>query len=194
MSYLPKTKWGDCSRCPSKNVACVKVAKDLVCIPCHRKAKGKEQVDKANEREKLRRGGNPKTASERLGRSLRLLAVTEPEVKAPKDYGNLRQWFMDRRKDMTGVCIECGKTTCKNDDKYYKWSIAHIVPKSLIKSVATNEWNWVELCQQHHQEYDNTFDRAAAMMCFGEVKQKFQLFKHLIPPEELRKVNPHLLI
>lgn len=133
-------------------------------------------------------------AALKAGRSLRLLAVTEPEVKAPKDYGNLRQWFMDRRKDMTGVCIECGKTTCKNDDKYYKWSIAHIVPKSLIKSVATNEWNWVELCQQHHQEYDNTFDRAAAMMCFGEVKQKFQLFKHLIPPEELRKVNPHLLI
>ena len=94
---------------------------------------------------------------------------------------------------MTGVCTECGKTTSKHNDKYYKWSICHIVPKSLIKSVATNEFNWIELCQQHHQEYDNTFDRAAAMMCFGEVKQKFQLFKHLIPPEELRKVNPHLL-
>ena len=134
-----------------------------------------------------------KNAAIKDGRALRVLAVTEPEVKAGKDYAELDRWFKDRRKEMVGVCTECGKTTSKHNDKYYKWSICHIVPKSLIKSVATNEFNWIELCQQHHQEYDNTFDRAAAMMCFGEVKQKFQLFKHLIPPEELRKVNPHLL-
>lgn len=193
MSFLPKTKWGDCSRCTSKNVACVKVAKDLVCVPCHRKAKGKEQVDKAQQREKLRRGGNTKTASERLGRSLRLLAVTEPDVRAGKDYGNLRQWFMDRRREMDNVCCECGGRTNRDSDKYYKWSICHIAPKALVPSVATDINNWVELCWLHHQEFDSTFDRAAAMQCFGEVKQKFQLFKHLIPPEELRKVNPHLL-
>lgn len=110
-----------------------------------------------------------------------------------KDYGKLDKWFKERRKEMVGCCIECGKTTSKNNDKYYKWSVCHIVPKSLIKSVATNEYNWIELCQQHHQEFDNTFDKAAAMMCFGEAKMKFQIFKNLIPPEELRKVNPHLL-
>ncbi len=102
-------------------------------------------------------------------------------------------WFEERRLEMTGACVECGKTTSPRNDKYYRWSVCHIVPKSLIKSVATHSCNWIELCQMHHQEFDAGFDRAAKMMCFGEVKMKFQLFKHLIPNEELRKVNPHLL-
>lgn len=102
-------------------------------------------------------------------------------------------WYLDRRKEMCGVCCECGKTTSRGSDKYFTWSICHIVPKSLVPSVATHEHNWIELCQQHHQEFDSTFDKAEKMMCFGEVKQKFQLFKHLIPNEQLRKINPHLL-
>ena len=102
------------------------------------------------------------------------------------------QWYLDRRIEMTNVCIECGASTRKAYDDF-SWRVCHIVPKSLVPSVAMNENNWVELCWLHHQEFDNTFDRAAAMMCFPEVKQKFQLFKHLIPANELRKVNPHLL-
>ncbi len=125
---------------------------------------------------------------------LRKVEVESDDNKAlAKDYDALDKWFKERRKEMVGCCIECGKTTSKNNDKYYKWSVCHIVPKSLVKSVATNDLNWIELCQQHHQEFDNTFDKAAAMMCFGEAKLKFQLFKHLIPPQELRKINPHLL-
>lgn len=103
-----------------------------------------------------------------------------------------RQWFLDRRVEMTNVCIECGSSTRKAHDDFF-WRICHIVPKSLVPSVALNENNWVELCWLHHQEFDNTFDKAAAMQCFPEIKQKFQLFKHLIPPHEMRKVNPHLL-
>lgn len=105
----------------------------------------------------------------------------------------LDNWFKERRNEMQSFCTECGRRININDDKFYRWSICHIVPKSLVPSVATHENNWIELCQLHHQEFDNTFDKAAKMMCFGEVKQKFQLFKHLIPAEELRKVNPHLL-
>lgn len=105
----------------------------------------------------------------------------------------LDKWYDYRRKEMVGCCIECGRGTNKNNDKYFTWSICHIVPKSLVPAVAKHEYNWVELCQLHHQEFDNTFDRAAAMVCFSEVYQKFQLFKHLIPAEQLRKVNPHLL-
>lgn len=193
MNVIARTKWGDCTECPSKNVACIKRGKNLICIPCVRRIDGKQQIEKANEREKLRRGGNTKSIAKRTGTSLRKLAVEEPGVRAGKDYEALDAWFKERRKEMVGVCTECGKTTSKNNDKYYKWSICHIVPKSLIPSVATNEYNWIELCQQHHQEFDNTFDRAAAMMCFGEVKMKFQIFQKLIPPQELRKVNPHLL-
>lgn len=103
------------------------------------------------------------------------------------------EWFAERRKEMANCCTECGRCTQKANDKFFHWQICHIVPKSLVPSVATNEYNWVELCWLHHQEFDSTFEKASKMMCFGEVKQKFQLFKHLIPPEELRKVNPNLL-
>lgn len=116
-----------------------------------------------------------------------LSAENKAEI-SPQD-----RWYFDRRLEMTNVCINCGSGTNKINPKYYRWSIAHVVPKSLCPSVAMNEHNWVELCQQCHAEYDNTFDRAAAMDCFGEIKQKFQLFKHLIPNHEMRKVNPHLL-
>mgnify|MGYP003433596516 FL=1 len=111
----------------------------------------------------------------------------QPEIK-PQE-----QWYLDRRKEMTGVCIECGLGTNIKDDKYYRWSVCHIVPKGLVPSVATHEYNWIELCQHHHQEFDNTFDRAAKMKCFTEAKMKFRLFQKLIPAFELRKINPHLL-
>jgi len=102
-------------------------------------------------------------------------------------------WFVERRAEMKNCCIECGKGTQRGNDKFFYWSIAHIVPKSLVPSVATNEHNWVELCWLHHQEFDSTFEKASKMMCFGEVKEKFKLFKEIIPAHELRKVNPHLL-
>lgn len=125
---------------------------------------------------------------------LRVVEVESDDNRSlAKKYDRLDKWFKERRKEMQNVCCECGKPTNVGSDKYYKWSVCHIAPKALIPSVATDVNNWVELCWLHHQEFDSTFDKAAAMMCFGEVKQKFQLFKNLIPPEQLRKINPHLL-
>lgn len=104
-------------------------------------------------------------------------------------------WFLQRRKEMTGICNElgCRNTTNKNNDEFFRWSICHVVPKSIVSSVAYHPENFLELCQSHHEEFDNTFERAFKMKCFGEAKRKFEIFKSLIPPEELRKVNPHLL-
>jgi 5-methylcytosine-specific restriction endonuclease McrA len=117
----------------------------------------------------------------------------EADAKNKPEITPQGQWYLDRRIEMTNCCIECGAGTRKAHNDYFTWSICHITPKSLVPSVAMDINNWVELCWLHHQEFDNTFDKAAAMQCFPEVKQKFQLFKHLIPPQELRKVNPHLL-
>lgn len=122
-SSLPKTKWGDCSECPSKNVACVKVAKYLVCIPCHRKAKGKEQIEKAQQREKLRRGGKTKAVAERTGRALRVLAVTDDGNREMAEKHKTKsellreadrlfsQFIRNRDADKNGniQCVGCGK-------------------------------------------------------------------------------------
>lgn len=104
----------------------------------------------------------------------------------------LDTFYTEKRRKMTGKCIECGAKTNVEDDKYYRWSICHIVPKSLVPSVATNLENWIELCQNCHEEFDNTFEKAANMKCFEEAKRKFELFKHLIPADELRKVSHYL--
>jgi 5-methylcytosine-specific restriction endonuclease McrA len=120
-------------------------------------------------------------------------ASTKLRMSKYKEDTELDMWFRRRRMQMVGYCSECGRSTNKDSEKYFKWSICHIVPKSICPSVAKNYFNWIELCQTCHQEFDNTFERASKMKCFHEAKTKFQLFKELLPPEELRKVNPHLL-
>lgn len=104
-------------------------------------------------------------------------------------------WFLFQRQKMTGVCQEggCKESTNKNNDVYFRWSICHIVPKSLVPSVSTHPHNCIELCWQHHSEFDATFDKASKMQCFAETKRRFELFKHLIPADEMRKINPHLM-
>jgi len=55
MSLLPKHKIGNCSQCGDKNVACVKVGKDLFCLyNCHKNNKIKQQIDRASERNRIR--------------------------------------------------------------------------------------------------------------------------------------------
>lgn len=54
MGIIATTKWGDCTTCSNRDVACVKVGKDLVCTFCHNANKAKRQVAKANERNKVR--------------------------------------------------------------------------------------------------------------------------------------------
>lgn len=116
--------------------------------------------------------------------------------KEDSEYSLQELWYISRRHLMTGYCTEegCHSSTNKNNDTYYRWSVCHIVPKKLIPSVATHPDNWIELCWQHHSEFDSTFDKAAKMKCFPEAKRKFELFRHLIPKEEMRKINHWLTL
>lgn len=102
-------------------------------------------------------------------------------------------WYLIKRYEMKGACIECGAWTFKDDPIFYKWSVCHVVPKGLVPSVAYFPSNWIELCKLHHQEYDATFERASKMKCFKTAKEKFQEFKEIIPADEARKINPYLL-
>lgn len=133
----------------------------------------------------------------RKKKNARLSSVLKIRTKeAAKNGHSLKTlWYLARRYEMTGVCMEkgCRNTTNKESDKYFTWSICHIVPKGLVDSVRFHSQNWIELCQIHHHEFDKDFDSAAKMACFEIAKRMFQRFKDLIPNEELRKVNPKLL-
>lgn len=70
------------------------------------------------------------------------------------------RFFEKMRKEMTGKCVFCGGKTEKNNDKYYKFSIAHLFPKkpSMFPSIATHPLNWLELCyfgNSCHSNFDN---------------------------------------
>lgn len=58
MSYLPQSKFGDCTQCPSKDTECVKRGKELWCLNCNNRRKAEEQVAKANRRNAARNAGN----------------------------------------------------------------------------------------------------------------------------------------
>lgn len=140
-------------------------------------------------------GTRQKVAKRNKNRNKSIMMKARKYEREVNGEGDQAIWYVLKKHEMTGVCIEgdCKNMTNKYNNEYFKWSIAHVVPKKLIPSVATHPENWLELCWQHHSEYDSNFEKASKMQCFAEAKRKFQLFKDLIPPEQLRKVNPHLL-
>jgi hypothetical protein len=53
-TIIPNTKYGDCDFCPAKNTSVVKRGKEYLCLNCKRTADNKKQIQKANERSKVR--------------------------------------------------------------------------------------------------------------------------------------------
>lgn len=99
------------------------------------------------------------------------------KAKENGSYGEMDRWFIERRKEMTGYCCECGKKSFKEDDKYYKWSLAHIIKKSIFNSVSTHPNNFLELCWLHHQEFDSSYENAQKMNCWSLAKERFEIMK-----------------
>jgi hypothetical protein len=92
---------------------------------------------------------------------------------------------------MTGVCVNCGGRTCKDNDHEYKRSIAHILPKAYVPSVATNKNNWLELCfygKSCHTNLDNHMIDLIEMSCWDEIVTKFVAMYPDIAPNERRRI------
>lgn len=108
----------------------------------------------------------------------------------------LNRWFLERRKEMTGICAHCGDPSCRNSDEYYKFSIAHILPKRIFKSVATHPLNWIELCfwgNSCHTNMDNSTLDLIDLNCFAIVIERFVAIYPDIDPQE-RKYIPDILL
>jgi hypothetical protein len=72
--------------------------------------------------------------------------------------GEMDLFFKSLRKGMKNKCIFCGSATMKNDDEKFHFSLAHLLPKAIFKSVATNPDNIIELCfwnNSCHTQFDN---------------------------------------
>ena len=109
---------------------------------------------------------------------------------------DLKRWFEDRRKELTGRCAHCGGRSCKDSDQYWKFSIAHILPKNIFKSVATHPLNYIELCffnNSCHTNFDNKTLDIMDLNCFDTVIQRFVAIYPAIDVKERRYIPDVLL-
>lgn len=110
---------------------------------------------------------------------------------------SMDNFFKQMRPRMTGFCHHCNKPSCKNDDKMFHFSIAHLLPKAYCPSVATNENNWVELCfwgeNSCHSRLDANMLDLVDLNCWDEVVVKFQKMYPQIAANERRRIPEALL-
>lgn len=114
---------------------------------------------------------------------------------AKRDNGELQRWFEERHKEMTGKCSHCNGMTTKGT-KFYKASIAHLLPKRIFKSVATNPLNWIELCfwgNNCHGNMDNNMLDLIEMNCFDTIVERFLKIYPFIAKKERRHIPLVLL-
>lgn len=105
-----------------------------------------------------------------------------------------QEWFRARVMEMTGFCAECKAPTSKYNFKYAICSVAHILPKSIFKSVEFHPLNWMELgaqCGCHSRS--EVWSNATEMKVWGEMVARFRLFVDDIAEDE-RKYVPALLM
>lgn len=122
--------------------------------------------------------------------------ATKKMTKTVSGTAELTRWFQDRRKEMGGKCLHCADPSCKNNDEYFKFSIAHILPKRIFKSVATHKDNWLELCfwgNSCHTNLDNNMLDLIDLNCFDTVIQRFVAMYPAIDPKERRYIPDVLL-
>lgn len=83
------------------------------------------------------------------------------ENKQSKEAGSdstMDLFFAANRKLMTGRCLFCNGNTMNSDDDKFHFSLAHLMPKAIFKSVATHPDILIELCfygESCHTNFDN---------------------------------------
>lgn len=108
----------------------------------------------------------------------------------------LNRWHEDRRKEATGVCVNCGGKSCRDSDDYFKFSNAHILPKAYFPSVKLHPLNNLELCyfgNGCHPQMDNKMLDLTEMNCWDEIVTKFVVIYPSIAANEKRRIPQCLL-
>jgi len=147
--------------------------------------------------DRLKKKQERKNAAKADLSKVRKIEVESDDNKAlAKKYGELDRWFKECRKELTGKCHHCGGPSCKHDDKYFKFSICHILPKAYFPSVATHPMNFIELCfwnKNCHGNMDNKMLDLIEMACWDEIVTKFVAMYPAIAEKEKRRIPDVLL-
>jgi len=114
------------------------------------------------------------------------------KIEAQKASGDsqMDQFFKSLRNGMTGRCLFCNGDTMKRDDEKFHFSLAHLLPKAIFKSVATVPDNIIELCfwnESCHTQFDNgriTWEFIKDSKEWDVIKEKLLIVLPLVAPEE----------
>lgn len=154
--------------------------------------------------EQLRKSREKKPPKEK--KYLRKIGLKK-QVQIDKERENgtdaaLDRWFEYFRMGMTGICFFCGGKTEKDNNKLYRNSCAHLLPKrkNMFPSVRVHPDNRIELCfygNSCHANFDNGTISLEHLKdderIWGVIVEKFQKIYPYIAPEE-RKNIPAILM
>lgn len=101
------------------------------------------------------------------------------------------KWFDERRPELTGRCkCGCGKPSSKNEDEYFRSSIAHVFPQRLFPSIAKHPKNFVERSYWNgcHANMDNrSMEWWPQFEDWNDIKEKFWILAPLLTAQERAK-------
>ena len=110
------------------------------------------------------------------------------EAKERGGDNEMDKFFERNRKKMVGLCqCGCSQKSQKNDDTFFRGSISHVFPKRIFKSIATNDFNWVERAMFggcHSVMDDTSMDRWVNFADWEDIKERFHLLAPLLTDEE----------
>lgn len=137
---------------------------------------------------------------QRKAANSRKYANTKLRMAKYKENTEQELWFKMVRNKLTGKC-ECGcnQPSSKFSDKFFKFSCAHLLAKSVFKSVATHPMNYLELAafgESCHTTFDNMgyeHCKKTKPVLWGIVVERFNIIYPSIAESE-RKHIPEVLL
>jgi hypothetical protein len=110
------------------------------------------------------------------------------ELKAAGGDSEMDKFFAANRKGMTGKCLFCNADTMKKDDEKFHYSLCHLLPKAIFKSVATHPDILIELCFYNNSCHTN-FDNGMITWEFIKDSKEWDIIK-----EKLLNILPAVAI
>lgn len=123
--------------------------------------------------------------------------LTEKQFQVKQD---LNQFFELISIKIPWGCENCGKPLYANNNFAKRSVSAHILPKAIFPTVATNENNimflgagFLCICQCH-DSWDANIDSRVKMKIYDYAIRKFELFKDQIPDDQIDEALKYLNI
>lgn len=126
------------------------------------------------------------------------LGQISPEMAIPVTgmnfhyFSNLSEWYKFHIENCKWVCENCGKIINNYSEKSRFSAQAHILPKSIFKSVKTLSINHITLGHIDcgcHARFDHSWERASEMNIFNKVKPIIIQMIALLNKDEVRRLK-----